>query len=473
MTAPYLFDPGTMPGPQLTPSASLLNPPQVAALPAMPAPRPSLLDRVKHGLSSLQDTLMPAPPGAIGGLFDPGEINRARNQGLLSAGLSILANAHGTGGQNAPSVGQALQAGVQSGQNAYNGAIGAGFQMHQINAALEENRRIMAGRQAIYNEIGLPQNGDPTTDKAWVLKALPRLLALGDYKGVQALSPFADKLLAAPPKGAAGDPYINETTNEIRYFDKEAGSSVPPGWKRMSTAGAGTPVIFTGTKNGKPDYQPVSLNDPAKMQQLVAQGYKPDIDSRTQFVQGMVQERADNTLLARTQNAYASQTKNLTDMAEVYNKAYQTLDRAANSTDPNERKLLYGAVESQFTQASEQAKNLRFQLLQYYTKNQNPSLGNTFQTFMDRLTKGQLPPNVLQPMLAHIRALAAENKNQIESRRSAFLKTHQSVVSDVDLPSAESYFTYPGLIGASATPNAGAFDLNAWLKANPPAGKKP
>ena len=156
-------------------------------------------------------------------------------------------------------------------------------------------------------------------------------------------------------------------------------------------------------------------------------------------------DRFDTSTTTGLKKAYDRNVKPLTDMAETYNKAYQTIDRAAHSKDANERRLLYGAVQSQFTQSSDQAKNLRFQLLQYYTSHQSPDLGSTFSIFMNKLTKGELPKSVIEPMLSHVKALANENARQIAARRAEFLRNNQGLIDEYELPEVRTYYTYPGL----------------------------
>lgn len=87
-----------------------------AAMPQMtppppPQPPPTLWQRI-------QQNLMPTPGGLAGVLTDS-DISHARGRGLLDMGLSLLANAQGQGGGNAPGFGQALQAGVGAMRQGY------------------------------------------------------------------------------------------------------------------------------------------------------------------------------------------------------------------------------------------------------------------------------------------------------------------------------------------------------------------
>jgi hypothetical protein len=107
-------------------------------------------------------------PGSTG-LLDPQALKAARRQGLLQAGIAMLANA------DRP-FGQALQAGLQGGQQGYQGQM-AGAQQTQQQAALNDIQQKYAGkndlqsRLAMFNDLARAGLTEPARAVATVIQA--------------------------------------------------------------------------------------------------------------------------------------------------------------------------------------------------------------------------------------------------------------------------------------------------------------
>lgn len=191
---------GGLPGIQQTQGGGLMggaplapaHMPQLAA-PTGDQPPPSLWQRIKAGLSGAANGMMPAPAG-LGGLLSNDDIHHARKMAMLQMGLSLMGNARGQGGHNAPGLGQALQQGVQTGQQAYGEGIGQIVQGIGAGAQLRQQQRVLAGRQRISEQYG-PQPTDSPTQRADKLRSMYQaFMANGDFEGAKAMEHSAPEL---------------------------------------------------------------------------------------------------------------------------------------------------------------------------------------------------------------------------------------------------------------------------------------
>lgn len=117
-------------------------------------PKPNLIDL----LSGLN-------PDDVQALTSQGSIKQARQQGLLGAGLSLLASGGRQAAYQRPNLGQALQGALQSGQQGYAGVLQAAQALQGDRTAKQQQ----AGLQALYKQYG-PQleSTDPAVAQgAW------------------------------------------------------------------------------------------------------------------------------------------------------------------------------------------------------------------------------------------------------------------------------------------------------------------
>lgn len=197
---------GPMPEIQQTPGTGLLSPNAPlapAVMPAMPQPAPmpdnrTLWKKVQDGAVAARDRLT-AIPESIEGLLSSDDTERAHRRGLLDMGLSLLSDARGVNGGNAPSFGQALASGVGAArQGAEQSAMGS-LQGGQLAQQLAQQRFILGARQVIAQIYG-PRPGDTqeqTEDK--MRKAVAAYSAIGDFQSLAALKDAMPQLFKERP----------------------------------------------------------------------------------------------------------------------------------------------------------------------------------------------------------------------------------------------------------------------------------
>lgn len=195
----HVFDMTPMDQPQM-PQPPMPQPPQ-----APPQPPPSLWDRI-------QARLMPAPAG-LDALLSPADLHAARGRGVLDLGLSLLANSSGTNGGNAPSLQQALAAGVGQMRDSYDNTLNRTLQTRSMGQQLESQRSLLMGRKAIGQFLQQNMTGDQKNDFAVLRKAYMMAASINDTESMKALSPLLEKdpgLTTRPPLmvPAGGDTMI-------------------------------------------------------------------------------------------------------------------------------------------------------------------------------------------------------------------------------------------------------------------------
>jgi hypothetical protein len=309
-----------------------------------------------------------------------------------------------------------------------------------LGQQLQQEAQLRQQRQQIFSDLPAPTTGDPEHEKQWAMSVIPRLAAIGDEAGVQRINSFLDTMMKQPPR-VPGVLFKNDKTGEVRSLDTSAGQSIPPGWSKLPSDAAQGYDAFVG-KDGSTVYVKKGDNEGAAKQ--TAAGRRILSNENITIGQEGANARHSDSDVMRLQTGFRSDVKPLTDQAATYDKALYTINRAMNSTDPNERKLLFGAVKSQFVQSSDQSKNLRYQLLQYYEHNMDPSVYGTFDQMLDKMSNGEIPNRLLAPMMAHIKGLQQQTRAQIEARRQGFLNTNAGRLDPTDLPATDTYFPFAG-----------------------------
>jgi hypothetical protein len=120
-------------------------------------------------------------------------------------------------------------------------------------------------------------------------------------------------------------------------------------------------------------------------------------------------------------------------------QAQQTIGDAQNNPDPQQRRVLYSSAIANFVQAADQKAQLRYQLLQYFKKNVDPSVGGQWNTLKARLTKGELPQYVSQGMLTHLQNLLQMSRSEYEKHRTGEIGRHPELENW--LPDPDEFFT--------------------------------
>lgn len=186
MTVPF----GLLDDIQLTPSAApSVRGPVAAPMPRIQAPPQSRFQR-------LLSSFLPAPKG-LESLFTPDELEAARKRGLLDFGLTVLANSRGqANGQPAPSLGQALLAGVNAGRGAFEGQLVGGLQNEMLARELAAQQRIDAAH-ATMQEFLAPKPGEtPEQRNERILSAWRAAVASGDTQTAQAMTAAVQQILS-------------------------------------------------------------------------------------------------------------------------------------------------------------------------------------------------------------------------------------------------------------------------------------
>jgi hypothetical protein len=182
--------PGAQPGDMAQPAVAAQAPP-----PEQPDAR-SLIQKIQMGIPagirSARDAVMPEPTG-LAGLLSPDDVGSARGRGVLDFGLSMLANATGQNGGNAPSLGQALQAGVGAARSGYKDTMDTTIGNRMTGLQLGTQAHILQARQAIGKFLEGHMNGDMPTQMGALRQAYMMAAAVGDHETMKTLSPLLEK----------------------------------------------------------------------------------------------------------------------------------------------------------------------------------------------------------------------------------------------------------------------------------------
>lgn len=170
----------------------LLGPSGPAALP-VPAPRPSLWQRLQHGL-------MPVPRG-LEGLLTDDDVKHARNMGLLNFGLSMLDQAHGDPmGGNAPSLGSAFAHSMKAGLGQYDQSLQSTAQQGVAGQELAQKRFILTNRMRVAQQFAPQPNETPEQTSQRLKGMYLEYLRAGDTEMAGKLGEVVSKLFAANDK---------------------------------------------------------------------------------------------------------------------------------------------------------------------------------------------------------------------------------------------------------------------------------
>ena len=176
--------------------------------------------------------------GLLGNGFEGGQDN-ARNQALINAGLATMAASAG-GGQQRPSLGQALFSGLQAGQQAYRGVLGdqIGMRREQRQERRDERederlrRQDEQARQAQEQEQRALQTiqggGMPSTPEQYMAIG-QNLMQMGETDRAQVYFGLAEKMRGSTEQG------YTLTPGSVRFGpDGKPIASVPAQQARQS-----------------------------------------------------------------------------------------------------------------------------------------------------------------------------------------------------------------------------------------------
>jgi hypothetical protein len=103
------------------------------------------------------------------------------------------------------------------------------------------------------------------------------------------------------------------------------------------------------------------------------------------------------------------------------------------------RRILYTTAIANFVQAADQKAQIRFQLLNYFKQNIDPSFAGKWNLLASGKFKGVLPDYVLNGMISHITNLKKMTQDSFERERSAEVKRHPGAGNW--LPTSDEFFS--------------------------------
>ena len=138
----------------------------------------------------------------------------------------------------------------------------------------------------------------------------------------------------------------------------------------------------------------------------------------------------------RTQyNQFYSHNKDIADRASVINQALTTL------RDSKGNPALYSSAVANFIQAADQKAQIRYQLLQYFKQNVDPSIAGKWEVLKARMLQGTLPGYTTDAMIAHLEKLKRMSAGEWDHRRAGEIKRHPGLEGYI--PPSEEIFNNP------------------------------
>lgn len=246
---------------------------------------------------------------------------------------------------------------------------------------------------------------------------------------------------------------IGETAKDLRVPEKGV---VPVGQPGTGYVQDGVLHIVPGEKLPEArDFSYWKTKDgnyvPVRAGETPPPGAVPQSTAQTMITVAGANDRAASALSNAKVKAFSGEVKPLADRAAVIEQAILTMEDAAHNPNPAVRRSLYSSAIANFVQAADQKAQLRYQMLQFFKNNVDPSIGGRWDILKDRLLKGELPQYSMDAMLQHLGNLKQLVGNEIETKRADLVRRHPSL--DSELPYTESYFS-SGWAPGGAKPKA-------------------
>jgi hypothetical protein len=394
--------PGTTPGapPSTINIGGMSMPaPQAAQIQPLPQqqPKPGVMGRIRR---SLLDLVAPGEPAGYEGLLTPEERKSAR-PGFRE---TMFASA------------DPMPASQRYQQN-LDALVNRKSQTEQMRRAAS----VQAERSKIFQRHPSSRYSEsPEGAAAWASALLPELMEIGYYEGVKELAPLVKG------GGSGGD-------------DAKAQQATGKDW---------TTVFDPKNHPEAPYWNP----DSNQWQKSIPRGLPADQVEHNQANESAALARIDaararlelsgqafeSRQLTNDAKAFNTQIKPIRDRAALIEQAIMTMDAAAHSADPNERKILYSSSIANFVQAADQKAQLRWQLLNYFKNNVDPSVAGKWNLLKERLINGKLPQYTMEGMLKHLHALKDLTSREFEAQRAGKIKAKPGL--DDFLPTLDEIF---------------------------------
>lgn len=185
-------------------------------------------------------------------------------------------------------------------------------------------------------------------------------------------------------------------------------------------------------------------------------GISPEAQARIDLSKAQMQAMQVYKLGQMGQSAgrqFDNVTKDLRNRAALLQQAVLTVHQAQFATDPEQRRVLASSALANFVQASDQKAQLRYQMLQYFKQNIDPSFKGKFENAVSLLATGQYPNQIYSALENHLNSLAQQSQMEYtklyqgESKRhpetASYLRTPEEIFTPAAPYSPEQFGTQP------------------------------
>jgi len=399
---------------------------------------PSFLDKVVN-------RLMPTREG-YKGLLSPQEVSDARRRGLLTAGLSMLANSAPVGGHPALGTAQALGVGLQQGLGAYDQAQEQRLQEMQQGLGFRYNQHIMQVR-AQAAQMFQPQPGETPQ------QALMRITAASDFAARNGDLEMATTLAKA--------------AEPLRPYLRGMGAMGTGQYKSVNTGGALTQYDAATGKYRNPNQPDDTAPDAwvTTLQKTDTVDHKAEVAERTAAAAANAATRAtasaDHADLSYASGfAKSAAAKPYLDRAAVLERAGTTIG-ALLSSDPNIRTAALSSVAAAVASLEPQKPQLRALLYEKLGTVDPSFTGKTSADFYKYILGQPAPKQAL--MLNKFFQYVAQNDKaeyqQLYDKSYSARPSAQKYMSQYDPATVYGFLKPTQKTGAPGTPgNASAVD---------------
>lgn len=191
---------------------------------------------------------------------------------------------------------------------------------------------------------------------------------------------------------------------------------------------------------GKGFYDPTANGGQGGYVPYVERGMNLDEKALKELQLQEARERLDATVAYRQEmqgrvltQQFNQRTKDLRGRGAMLQQAALTLQQAGDN------KLLTSSAIANFIQGADQKAQLRYQMLQYFKKNVDPSFTGSLTNAASLLLTGKYPDSVYQGLRAHIESLLQQSRKEFDAQRAAEVKRHPDLAGW--LPEADEFFS--------------------------------
>lgn len=159
----------------------------------------------------------------------------------------------------------------------------------------------------------------------------------------------------------------------------------------------------------------------------IPKGISPEAQARIDLSKAQIAATNSYRMLLQGDAAsrqFDSVTKDLRSRAQMVQQAVLTVHQAQFAQDPEQRKVLTSSAIANFVQASDQKANLRYQMLQFFKKNVDPSFKGSWENAANLLATGQYPNKIYSALENHLTSLLSQTKTEYQQLYNGEVKRH-------------------------------------------------